>query len=57
MIRSPKALDLTFEGSSKDFLRQEKKINLGDSEEVRQKKEEFNDNLRKNRTNWRHTFE
>jgi len=52
IIHNPKPIDMEFQGSIKDFMRNEKKINFGDSEEVRGKKEVFNNNLRKNRSNW-----
>ena len=51
-FKGSKLLDVEFQGSSKDFLRNEKKINEFDSDELKAKKEAFNERLRRNRTNW-----
>ncbi len=57
MISGNKPLDMTFLGSSKDFLRSELPIRELDSEEIRQQKIDYNNRLKANRTNWRNNSE
>jgi hypothetical protein len=53
VIQSSKPLDMTFMGSSKEFIKSPKPINEFDSVEVKAQKNAYSDKLRANRTNWR----
>jgi hypothetical protein len=56
LIHNSKPLDMTFTGSNTDFIKTPKIIGEFDSNELREKKEAYNNRLRMNRCqNWKNT--
>jgi hypothetical protein len=52
LLHGDKPLDMTFKGSSKDFMRNELKVRETDTKEIRNIKEQVNSKLKANRCNW-----